>query len=428
MQRLFNVILLCTACPPVFANTGTFLDRYDANDLRVVSYNVYVNAIFPEVDASQAAKFERVVQALDPDVLNLQEIYSFSATEVASLMDSIAPLGGGAHWHAHQGGDNVIVSKFPLSLTATNTRPSARQTGIALVELPEERFAADLYVMNSHFKCCNTSEPPSPLDAFELQRQYEADALVNWMRDARTPAGHVDLPIGVPMLVAGDLNIINEPDVLDPLGTLVTGDIYHEDVFGQDSAPDWDGTSLQDVRPRHNGAGLEDYTWRNDVSPFEPGRLDYLLFTDSVAQMGNRFVLNTATMTPQQRAATGLMEYDVTLDDVGLTYDHLPLVVDLRKIGEAMMPGDYNDDRRVDALDYAVWRQAVGGPAGTLTNDPTNLPVGPQQYEMWLANYGAVLPLPARIATPEPGACLLLLAASLVVASGRPQRTARRPG
>ena len=330
------MLLNCCCLGRLIAQTGTFIDRQQATDLRVVSYNVLRDTIFPDVDAFQAVKFIRVVQALDPDVLNLQEIYSsYSAADVVALLNGIAPLSGGATWFAHKGGDNVIASKYPLSLKATNTIPRKDGTALALVDLPDNRYEADLYVMNNHFTCCNSMEPPEPLEPRERSRQQEADALVNWMRDARTIGEFIDLPYGTPMLVVGDLNIINDPDILDPLGTLLGGDIYYEETYGADSPPDWDGTSLSDAHPLHNGSGPDDYTWRSDIPEFDgniypPGRLDYILYTDSVIQEANKFVLNTVDMTTAERLATGLQTYDITVDLVGARYDHLPVVVDFR--------------------------------------------------------------------------------------------------
>lgn len=392
--------------PLARAATGTFVDRLAETDLRVVSYNVLVDTIFADTNPAQAAKFERVVAALDADVWALQEIYNYSAADVVNLLNDIAPLGGNASWYAHQGDDNVIASKYPLSLTATNTVPQKDGTALALVDLPDASYGADLYVMNNHFTCCNETVPPEPLDSREQARQAQADALVNWMRDARTPGEFIDLPANTPMLVVGDLNIINEPDVLDPLGTLLGGDIFFEGTYGADSPPDWDGTPLANANPLHNGAGPDNYTWRNDNSPFDPGALDYILYTDSVLQMANNFVLNTATMTPSELAATGLEEFDVTADSVGAFYDHLPLVTDFRFVAPVLLAGDYNQSGIVDAADYSVWRDNLGGPAGSLPNDADGGTIGLAQYATWKANFGMSLSS-AGHHVPEPISVLL---------------------
>ena len=58
---------------PVAAQPGTFIDRYHPHDLRVVSFNVWLSNIVPSKHPAQAEKFVRIVNALDPDILNLQE-------------------------------------------------------------------------------------------------------------------------------------------------------------------------------------------------------------------------------------------------------------------------------------------------------------------------------------------------------------------
>lgn len=318
------------------ANTGTFIDRQRSIDLRVVSYNVLFDTIFPDENAVQAAKFERVVQALDPDVLNLQEVLR-SAGDVVDLLNDVAPLPGDASWYAIKGGDNIVASKYPIPQSATNTVPPKDPTGIALIDLPDGRFDEDLMVMNNHFSCCTEMNPPDPFDAQEESRQREADALVNWMRDGRTPGEVYDLPQNTAMLVVGDLNIVMDPDVYDPLGTLLSGDIYFEEDFGSDSPPDWDGTPLADAHPLHNVTGPNDYTWRDDDSDFDPGRLDYVLYTDSILKEANKFVLNTVEMSDPDLVAAGLERYDIVIDKSPLTplrYDHLPIVVDFRQVPE----------------------------------------------------------------------------------------------
>jgi endonuclease/exonuclease/phosphatase family metal-dependent hydrolase len=328
------VLLLIAAVAPSVSVaaplTGTFIDRRHPGDLRVVSYNVYVNSIFNQ--QTQGEKFARIVQALDPDVLNLQEVGS--ASGVVGRLNAILPLPGGATWYAHGSDDNVIASKYPLTLTALNTNPPKDGTAIALVDLPNDRFAADLYVMNNHLTCCNATDPPAPLDSHEVARQRQADALANWMRDARTPGGFIDLPSNTPMLVVGDLNTINPPNVLDPMGAILQGNIYYEALFGPDAPPDWDLTSLANALPLHNGRGPDAYTWRDDNQRFNPGVLDHIAYTDSVLAEANKFVLNTVAMTPAERLAAGLQEFDVTHDQVGRNYDHLPVVVDFRLVPE----------------------------------------------------------------------------------------------
>ncbi|MEN1680921.1 MAG: choice-of-anchor Q domain-containing protein, partial [Planctomycetota bacterium] len=312
-----------------------FVDRALPTDLRVVSYNVLWNTIFPTEDTEQAVKFERVVNAIDADIWNLQEIGpdrgdpgDYTDVDAVALMNSIAPLPDGASWYGHQSWDNVIVSKYPLTMLATDTNPepAATSVAIALVDLPDADYSDDLYLMNTHFR--------SGEGAFEESvRQQQADALVNWMRDARTGGGFVDIPADTPMVVVGDLNTVGGPQVLD---TLLTGDIINQGTYGADSPPDWDGTSLADANPLHNAVGPDDYTFRRGtVDGRIEARIDYIVYTDSVVDTGNQFILNTRAMSPSELAATGLQQFDVLIDDTfssedNLRYDHLPVVVDFR--------------------------------------------------------------------------------------------------
>ncbi|MEN1681737.1 MAG: M14-type cytosolic carboxypeptidase [Planctomycetota bacterium] len=87
------------------------------------------------------------------------------------------------------------------------------------------------------------------------------------------------------------------------------------------------------------------------------------------------------------------------------------------------LEGDYNEDGVVNAADYTVWRDNLGGPVGVLPNDTTGLPVGIEQYNAWLANFGSALPSAAS-AAPEPACGLLCVVAMGAV--GLPRRQGGR--
>ena len=83
------------------------------------------------------------------------------------------------------------------------------------------------------------------------------------------------------------------------------------------------------------------------------------------------------------------------------------------------LAGDYNDDGRIDAADFTVWRDNFGAPAGTLPNDATGLPIGQSQYDVWAVNFGqsAVAGEFSTPAVPEPSSLLFVL--SLIVGFSR---------
>jgi endonuclease/exonuclease/phosphatase family metal-dependent hydrolase len=315
----FAVAALAIAAAAI-AESGqpAFLQR-PAETVRLISYNVEWDMCFPDEDADRAAAVARVLRAVDPDIVCLQEIRR-SAEETRDLIASILPLEDG-QWYAHKGADCVIVSKWPLRLQAEATEPAGeRDLCMALVDLPRDGATGDLYILNNHYKCCGGYEN-------DFQRQQQSDAIIAWMRDAMEEGGAITLRPGTPMLVLGDLNIVGGPD---PIDTLITGDIRDNNTYGPDTAPDWDGTYATDARPTHNAASSDAYTWRNDDSEFPPGRLDYIIYTDSVLQVVHGFVLNTTEMSPDQLGNAGLERLDVTRLSAG-NFDHLPLIVDIRR-------------------------------------------------------------------------------------------------
>ena len=78
------------------------------------------------------------------------------------------------------------------------------------------------------------------------------------------------------------------------------------------------------------------------------------------------------------------------------------------------LPGDYNEDGAVNAADYTVWRDQLGG-GTSLPNDDT-AGVGQDDYDRWSIHFGqnAGTGSNAPDAVPEPSALQLLLLAAAV--------------
>ena len=305
-----------------------------------MSYNVYFDSIFSDDDPqnleirrySKRAEFERIVQAVAPDIICLQEINrARNPRQIGEMLDSILPLDNGKTWQTHSGKDNFIAARFNLTQHAAAQSPYGQDAeffghAMASIDLPDAYFDEDLYLICAHFR-------PGGAEDNIRARQEHADSIVQWIRDVRMPQRELGLPENSPIVILGDLNAY-DTDPAYHVTTLVTGDIVYEDEYGFDFAPDWDGTALTDALPSHNASGVEHYTLRNDMNRFDPSAADRMLYSDSVIAAAHSFVLDTTTMTESELAAAGLEAGDVTLDlEVGL-YDHLPLVVDI----EARIP------------------------------------------------------------------------------------------
>jgi hypothetical protein len=99
-------------------------------------------------------------------------------------------------------------------------------------------------------------------------------------------------------------------------------------------------------------------------------------------------------------------EADATGEVVGWGYEtEVGVSILAGEVGEGL-PGDFNEDGKVDAADYVHWRKLDGAPAG---------------YNEWQANYGAPFGAGAGSsdagmrAVPEPGSLLLSLVAGVAI-------------
>ena len=311
-----------------------FMQRPSSESIRVMSYNINWDSIFPDNDPknhslrdfNRVDSFVRVMQAVQPDVVCLQEInYLRSEDELSEFLTAAMGTSPDQPWQVANIRDNVIATRFDLAergyeLEKGNVRINLSQAA-ALIDLPDEQYGeTDLHMICSHFKAGGQYG-----DIIERTRQ--ADAIMAYVRDFKTPGGKLDLKRGTPFILLGDFNVY-ETDPHLHLRTMLWGDVYDENLYGEDLRPDWDETVLEDLEPSHNGLGEEFYTWRNDSDPFAPGLLDRIIYTDSVLGVENAFVLNTMTLSDQALAALGLLRDDVLLDAQFGYYDHLPLVVD----------------------------------------------------------------------------------------------------
>jgi Concanavalin A-like lectin/glucanases superfamily/Dockerin type I domain len=106
------------------------------------------------------------------------------------------------------------------------------------------------------------------------------------------------------------------------------------------------------------------------------------------------------------------------------TVDGLVNLLNVEFVTVAGVDGDYNDDGKVDAADYTVWRNNLGASV-TLPHDTSPGTVTPADYTVWKSNFvmsaGSGSVGAGVSSVPEPGSlCILLLAA--VIGFGISQR------
>lgn len=301
--------------------------RTSVSHIRVGCYNVENDGLFDGGTRDQA--LDRMFDAADADVWVITEVWNHEAADVVAKLQQYRPSGPGQSWHAVKQDDgDVIVSRFPI-VQSWAIFPGHRLSAALLDLSPVSE--KDLLVVANHWRCCTADD----------LRQEEADALVAFLRDARTPGGVITLAQDTPMIAMGDFNLVGWAQ---QLVTLQSGDIVDNGTWGVDSPPDWDGSALDDVLSRHIDARLV-YTWRNDGGSFYPGRLDWIFYTGSAASVGNHFVLETRTMKPATLTALGLQA-----GDTPTASDHAPHVADLLPVTTTAAPPDLAGGRHASAV------------------------------------------------------------------------------
>jgi endonuclease/exonuclease/phosphatase family metal-dependent hydrolase len=332
------------------------LSREMPEDLRLVTFNVLFDSPW---DGGEEPRFERLLAAADPDIICFQEIYDHSASQTASLVGSWLP----GNWSAAGNNDCKTVTRRPI----LDSWPVGAELA-TLIDV-QTTLGGEMLVINAHLPCCSN----------DSGRQDAADEIMAFVRDARTPGGQLTLDPNTPIVIAGDLNLVGFARQLD---TLLTGDIADQGTYGPDFDPDWDGTGLLDVVARQTEKRMG-YTWRSDTSSFWPGRLDFIIVTDSVVEVGNRFIVYTPEMSPAQRAAHGLQFGD------SYASDHLLFCADLR-VPVLSCPADIDGNGTVNIQDFllllAAWGD-LGGP-GDVNGDGI---VDIQDALMLLATWGPCL-------------------------------------
>ena len=280
------------------------LAKNDAGALRVVSWNVQRGGMF-----KQPEPFARVLQALQPDILLLVELNdNNTAAQVQRFLDQTLPAASPWQVAFGEGGGDLrcaVASRLPLSdvpevkLIAMPAQPdrSVRATGAAI-----DVGGRKLLAMAVHLKCCGRAHGPE-----DQAREIEVTQIAQAVQAACAATKFDGLVIG------GDLNLVGARDPLEMLARSL----------------DCDHSPLA-VPQTYQLDGLSNATWADRNQPFIPGRLDYLLYSDSTMECLAGFAFDSRDLDQQWSA-----KHQVQAEDTSNASDHLPVVIDLRWL----MPG-----------------------------------------------------------------------------------------
>ena len=297
------------------------LERRHEDDIRIVTYN---NLNEGMIDPEREPHFRRILQALDPDVIAIQEHWEWN--EIDDVVQSWFPQ---EQWHASWTyRDLVVLSRFPI-LNDANLISSER-TMCALLNT-EDELGKNLLVINSHLSCCGSNDA----------RQEDVDEFASvWRNWVSSGNGPFELEYETPFVHVGDFNFVGYRQQVE---TIRIGDIMNENDYGEDFLPDWDSTAIVDLFSRHTHKRMG-YTWRSDGSSFNPGKLDYVFYSDATVDTGKHYILNTLAMD-----AGTLAEYGLEWDDTQEASDHLPRVFDI-----SLEPNVGIDKNKQFPLDFGI--------------------------------------------------------------------------
>ena len=269
-----------TAAPPIPFS----LSPSSEDTIRVISWNVKFGQLL-----DQKERGSRILKALNPDILLLQELDGDDTPEM--LGGFLAEALGGS-WHVymstgtgemrHHQLRSAIATKLESAELATkNTTP--RKTVMVNVQVRGKTITCT----SLHLRCCG-----GPDSEAEQQRREEAIQLRSAIDSVESDG----------TIIAGDWNLVGTNQ---PLRTV------QQDDFS--------------VVPALQPDGLLTATWSDTTSSFTPGRLDWMLVSNDIFKVHRCFVLDTADLESETLKTNNLRS-----DDTAILSDHLPLVADLR--------------------------------------------------------------------------------------------------
>ncbi len=283
-----------TPVEPVPADRGTDpLARPAGTQLRVMTWNTGMDGL-----RTRPRSFERILHAIDPDVILFQELTEADhPRQIEAYLKAWTTRRAGERWTVLRGAGGgqlrcAVASRLQLNPYAALDpllMPDRPDRSIRVIGAELTLAGHRLLVVSAHLRCCGYA------GSFEDRtRVVEADAIRRAIADA-VASGRFE---GV--IVGGDLNLVGSRWPLDILAE-----------------------NLKVVEPLQFG-GRSNTTWWDVRQPFLPGRLDFLLVTDTSPAVRRSFVFDSRLV-----GARWLRHHRLRAGDTVEASDHLPVVVDL---------------------------------------------------------------------------------------------------
>jgi T5SS/PEP-CTERM-associated repeat protein len=367
---------------------------------------------------------------------------TFSVMQAGSLTGTFNNVPNGKRLVTNGGLGSFVVSygpgsAFPNQVRLTDFQPSP--TGLVAYEpFDYSPAGADLLGANggSGFAAAWVNRPSTPVASnFDI-----AAGSLSFMGLSTTGNRVTTDALASNTGITRELSIpLGAPDTTSYLSFIVRP----EDVLGQGQFGGFFGIYLgastgNELFVGKPGSGqifaLEDVGGANQHSSGVSAVIDeeFLLVVRADFSDGNdQFTLYVNPTPGGAEPLSGTIKNDSdvgTVRNIGIlssgafSIDELRIGASYADVVPAGLPGDYNNDGKVDAADYVVWRKNEGT-TNMLPNDPIGGTIGPAQFDQWRANFGATIGSgAANHSVPEPAAIVL----ALMVFGAMRHRSSRR--
>ena len=269
---------------PTTTQQKTSFDLAHKGEFRVVSWNIQFGNLLDDKERSG-----RILKALEPDVLLLQELDGDDESEtIGTFLHET--LGGS--WSVGLSDVSGTKRHHKLRCAVTSSKPTHSVTRVGEAPLKAILATIDvdekpIHFVSLHLRCCG-----GPSGEEEDQRQEEAHQIRNTLDSMQNSS----------CIIAGDWNLV---------GTMAPLEIVQSDTLQIVNACQPDG--------RCNA------TWSDESSAFTPGRLDWMLYSPATLQVVNSFILDSSDFDSDT-----LQLYHLNATDTAKLSDHLPLVADFK--------------------------------------------------------------------------------------------------
>lgn len=264
-------------------------DRLPGTDVRIVSFNTYVEGL---CDPNRATTIGRLLNAVDGDIYCFQE--EWESSDIDKIMNRLTLLDSLGQRYIHKVRGNVITSKHPLKvLPSGNSHYAAALLNYA---------GKSMVVMSVHLSAMGYIGSREDLWRIEQTR-----VILDAIEEINKGTYHdPDGPSTKPSIVMiGDFNLVGSRTPVDLL--------INQKSSGLN---DW-------LLPNLVGESI--ITWRGGLrSSFSPGKLDYCLYTSETLTRKNGFMLNSELLDQTELKQLELRSTDSRVSD------HLIMVVDFQ--------------------------------------------------------------------------------------------------